>query len=87
MVDAEHRHRKTTQDAELRRLTGNAPSGRLEDFHAVNLVYEADVPGDQEPVVREQDGTTDAVQWVTIVDVTTGAVPVTDVVRFALALD
>ena len=68
-------------------LTGNAPSGRLEDFHAVNLVYEADVPGDQEPVVREQDGTTDAVQWVTIADVTTGAVPVTDVVRFALALD
>jgi 8-oxo-dGTP diphosphatase len=68
-------------------LTGNAPNGRLEDFHAVNLVYEADVPGDQDPVVREQDGTTDAVQWVTIADVMAGAVPVTDVVRFALALD
>jgi 8-oxo-dGTP diphosphatase len=68
-------------------LTGNAPDGRREDFHAVNLVYEADVPADQEPAVREVDGTTDAVDWVAVADIASGAVPVTDLVRFALALD
>ena len=68
-------------------VTGNAPDGRREDFHAVNLVYEADVPTDQQPVVREVDGTTDAVDWVAVADITSGVVPVTDLVRFALALD
>jgi 8-oxo-dGTP diphosphatase len=68
-------------------LTGNAPDGRHEDFHAVNLVYEAEVPDGQEPAVRELDGTTDAVGWVAVADITAGVVPVTDLVRFALALD
>jgi 8-oxo-dGTP diphosphatase len=68
-------------------LTGNAPDGRHEDFHAVNLVYEAHVPDGQEPAVRELDGTTDAVGWVAVADITAGVVPVTDLVRFALALE
>ena len=68
-------------------LTGNAPDGRREDFHAVNLLYEAEVPLDQEPVVQELDGTTDAVAWIGVVDIASGTVPVTDLVRFALALD
>jgi ADP-ribose pyrophosphatase YjhB (NUDIX family) len=68
-------------------LTGNAPDGRLEDFHAVNLVYEAEVPDDAEPVVREVDGTTDEVAWVSVADIASGDVPVTDLVRFALAFD
>jgi 8-oxo-dGTP diphosphatase len=68
-------------------LSGNAPDGRREDFHAVNLVYEAEVPADQEPAVRELDGTTDAVAWVPVSDIESGVVPVTDLVRFALALD
>jgi 8-oxo-dGTP diphosphatase len=68
-------------------LTGNAPDGRLEDFHAVNIVYEAEVPLDQEPAVQELDGTTDAVAWVGVADIASGMVPVTDLVRFALALD
>lgn len=68
-------------------LTGNAPDGRREDFHAVNLVYAAEVPVDQEPWVREVDGTTDAAEWIAVADVDSGAVPVTDLVRFALALD
>jgi ADP-ribose pyrophosphatase YjhB (NUDIX family) len=72
---------------EDKHLTGNAPDGRLEDFHAVNLVYEAEVPADREPQVQEVDGTTDAVAWVPVADITSGAVPVTEVVRFALALD
>jgi 8-oxo-dGTP diphosphatase len=68
-------------------LTGNAPDGRREDFHAVNLVYEAEVPLDAEPAVQEVDGTTDAVQWVAVSDIDSGVLPVTDLVRFALALD
>jgi ADP-ribose pyrophosphatase YjhB (NUDIX family) len=68
-------------------LTANAPDGRLEDFHAVNLVYEAEVPDDAEPVVREVDGTTDEVAWVSVADIASGTVPVTDLVRFALAFD
>jgi 8-oxo-dGTP diphosphatase len=68
-------------------LTGNAPDGRREDFHAVNLVYAAEVPDGLEPLVREVDGTTDAVDWIALADVTAGRVPVTDLVRFALALD
>ena len=38
-------------------------------------------------MVREVDGTTDAVEWVAVADIASGAVPVTDLVRFALALD
>jgi 8-oxo-dGTP diphosphatase len=68
-------------------LTGNAPDGRLEDFHAVNLVYEAEVDPGGDPVVQEVDGTTDAVQWVPLADIASGDVDVTELVRFALALD
>ena len=68
-------------------LTGNAPDGRLEDFHAVNLVYEATVPADADPRVTEVDGTTDAVAWVAVADIASGEVPVTELVRFALAFD
>jgi 8-oxo-dGTP diphosphatase len=68
-------------------LTGNAPDGRREDFHAVNLVYEAQVPDGQEPEVREVGGTTDAVGWIAVADIAAGVVPVTELVRFALALD
>jgi 8-oxo-dGTP diphosphatase len=68
-------------------LTGNAPGGRLEDFHAVNIVYEATVPDDEEPTVHEVAGTTDAVDWISLDDIASGEVPVTDLVRFALALD
>jgi 8-oxo-dGTP diphosphatase len=69
------------------RLTGNAPDGRLEDFHAVNIVYEAEVSSDGQPKVREVDGTTDAVEWIPVGDIASGVAPVTDLVRFALALD
>ncbi|HET7682752.1 MAG TPA: NUDIX domain-containing protein [Marmoricola sp.] len=67
-------------------ITGNAPDGRFEDFHAVNLVYAAEVADDAEPRVVEVDGTTDAVAWLPIADIEAGLVPVTDIVRYALAL-
>ncbi|SDD33762.1 NUDIX hydrolase [Nocardioides lianchengensis] len=64
---------------------GTAPSGRHEDFHAVHLVFAATVPVDAEPRVTEADGTTDAVAWVPVADVSSGAVDALDVVRAGLA--
>lgn len=66
-------------------LTGTAPNGRHEDFHAVNLIFAVTVPHDAVPQVLETDGTTDEVAWIRVADITSGAVGVTDVVRHALA--
>ena len=46
---------------------GTAPSGRREDFHALQIVFAADV-GEGEPRVLESGGTTDATQWVALAD-------------------
>jgi len=42
---------------------GTAPSGRREDFHALQIVFDAAVE-DGEPRVVESGGTTDAAAWV-----------------------
>lgn len=65
-------------------FSGTAPSGRFEDFHGVHLVFAVTVPEAAEPRVAETEGTTDAVAWVPIADVESGAVAVLDVVRHAL---
>ena len=65
-------------------FSGTAPSGRHEDFHAVHLVFEAEVEPGAEPRVVEVGGTTDAVAWVPLAEVDTEARPVLDVVRHAL---
>lgn len=65
-------------------LTGTAPNGRHEDFHAVNLIFAVTVPDDAVPRVLETDGTTDEVAWVDVADIASGAVQVTEVVRHAL---
>ena len=64
-------------------FSGQAPSGRIEDYHGVHLLFAATV-GEGEPRVAEVDGTTDAVAWVPVADVASGAVEVLDVVRYAL---
>lgn len=64
---------------------GTAPSGRNEDFHAVHLIFEAEV-GDEEPRVVEVDGTTDAVEWVPLGEVVQDSRPVLEVVHHALAV-
>lgn len=64
-------------------FSGTAPSGRIEDFHGVHLLYRARV-ADGEPRVVEEDGTTDAVAWVDVADVVGGTVPVLDLVHHAL---
>lgn len=46
-----------------RHWVGRAPSGRLEDFHAVRLVYRATCPSPTDPVVHDVDGTTAASAW------------------------
>ncbi len=44
---------------------GKAPSGRVEDYHVVRLVYRAECRDPTDPVVHEVGGTTDAARWVT----------------------
>lgn len=63
-------------------FAGTAPSGRIEDYHGVHLVFRAAVD-DGEPRVLEQDGTTDAVAWVSVGDIDSGAVDVLELVRWA----
>ena len=67
------------------RVRGTAPSGRDEELHSVGIVYAASVLPGAEPRVVEVDGTTDAVAWVALADVESGAVPVVGTVRAALA--
>lgn len=43
---------------------GESPSGQLEDFHAVRLIYAAACPEPTDPVVNDVGGTTAAAQWV-----------------------
>ncbi len=64
-------------------VRGTAPHGRDEELQAVGLVYAATAPADAELVV-EEGGTTDAVAWVPVREIVSGAVPVVDVVRAAL---
>ena len=46
-----------------RHWVGRAPNGRLEDFHAVRLVYRAMCPHPTDPVVHDAHGTTSAAAW------------------------
>lgn len=66
-------------------FSGTAPSGRIEDFHGVHLVYRATV-ADGEPAVVEQDGTTDAAAWVDVDEVAGGRVAVLELVEHVLGL-
>jgi ADP-ribose pyrophosphatase YjhB (NUDIX family) len=63
---------------------GTAPSGRREDFHALQLVFDASVSAG-EPAVQEVDGTTDAAAWVSVSTLRDDPYPIRDVVRSALA--
>lgn len=61
-------------------FTGNAPHGRLEDFHGIRLIYDGEVPGDVTPQVTEVGGSTDRVAWVPLADIpalrVSGVVPI-----------
>ena len=64
---------------------GTAPSGRREDFHTVQIVFEAEVPGREPPRVVEVGGTSDAAAWVPLAELDTDAYPLRPNVRAALA--
>ena len=51
-------------DIHTQHWVGRAPSGRLEDFHAVRIIYTAHCPSPTEPVVHDIGGSTAAVRWV-----------------------
>ncbi len=66
------------------RVRGTAPSGRDEELHAIGVVFRAEVVEEPAELVTEVGGTTDAVAWVPVADVESGAVPVVPIVRTAL---
>ncbi|HLT61109.1 MAG TPA: NUDIX domain-containing protein [Microlunatus sp.] len=43
---------------------GRSPHGRLEDFHAVRLIFRARCAEPGEPVVHDVDGTTASARWI-----------------------
>ena len=65
-------------------FTGRAPSGRLEDFHAIQLIYAGEVPAGAAPHVVEEGGSTDAVAWVPLARA--GQLRLTNPARIALRL-
>jgi 8-oxo-dGTP pyrophosphatase MutT (NUDIX family)/predicted HAD superfamily Cof-like phosphohydrolase len=67
-------------------FTGRSPNGTLEDFHGVHLIFEASTPTPDAPLrILEEDGTTDAVEWVDRTAIDGGDIPMLDVVRAGLA--
>jgi 8-oxo-dGTP diphosphatase len=66
-------------------FSGTAPSGRLEDYHGIHLLFAAEVAAG-EPKVLEVGGTTDDARWVPVAEIESGTVEVLDVVRHALGL-
>lgn len=73
-------------DVGSRHFVGTAPDGVLEDFHAVRLLFAGELPLDApSPRVVELDGTTAAVAWVPLEEVTSGERTVVQTVRDALA--
>jgi 8-oxo-dGTP diphosphatase len=66
-------------------FTGVAPSGRLEDYHSVGLIFRATCGSSENPRVLEEDGTTDEAAWLSLDDVSTGLVALGPSTRAALA--
>ncbi|CAA9380013.1 MAG: MutT-like domain protein [uncultured Nocardioides sp.] len=66
-------------------FSGQSPTGRVEDYHGVHLIFAGRV-GEGDPHVAEVDGTTDAAAWVPVADVEAGSVTVLELVRHALGL-
>jgi 8-oxo-dGTP diphosphatase len=56
-------------DIHTQHWIGRAPSGRLEDFHAVRIVFTAICPAPTDPVVHDIGGSTAAVRWVEPADI------------------
>lgn len=66
-----------------RHWVGRAPSGRVEDFHAVRLFHTAHCPEPTDPVVLDVGGSTSAARWVPETELT--SLPLASSVPEALA--
>ncbi len=62
-----------------RQFVGTAPSGQLEDFHQLQIVYRVTVAHKREPVVHEVGGSTDHAAWVPLAELDT--IPLTESAR------
>jgi hypothetical protein len=51
-------------DIHTQHWVGRAPSGRLEDFHAVRIIFTAHCTSPTDPVVHDVGGSTADVRWV-----------------------
>lgn len=74
-------------DVHSRHFTGARPDGRVEDFHGVGLIFDAEVLPEsraQQPRVVEVDGTTRAVAFVAAGEL--AALPLSSTARHALSL-
>jgi 8-oxo-dGTP diphosphatase len=71
-------------DVDSVHFTGRSPSGVLEDYHAVRLVFAGTVDATLEPQVQELNGSTMAAAWVPLAAVGR-EVPVSELVRAGLA--
>jgi 8-oxo-dGTP diphosphatase len=69
-------------DIGSRHFVGRAPDGRLEDFHALRLIYAGSVPVDFPPEVIEVDGSTDLAAWIPVPEL--GRISTAPTVREAL---
>ncbi|MFC7491413.1 MULTISPECIES: NUDIX hydrolase [unclassified Knoellia] len=67
-----------------RHWVGRAPSGRVEDFHAVRLFHTAHCPQPTDPVVLDVGGSTSAARWVSEADL--AGLPLASSVPEALAV-
>lgn len=59
-----------------RHWTGRAPSGRLEDYHAVSMLYRAQCPTPTQPMVHDVGGSTEKAAWIPLSELP--ALPVLD---------
>lgn len=73
-------------DVDSVHFTGHAPSGVLEDYHAVRLLFLGTVTDLAEPAVQEVDGSTMAASWLPLAEVRDGTHEVVELVRLALRL-
>ncbi len=64
----QHLTRPRLLEVQTSHWVGRAPSGRLEDFHAVRVVFAAECPEPTDPVVHDVGGSTDEVRWVPLED-------------------
>ncbi|WP_109473157.1 NUDIX domain-containing protein [Ornithinimicrobium cavernae] len=54
-----------------RHWTGRAPSGRLEDYHAVSAVYRGECPEPVPPVIHDVGGSTADARWIPVASLPT----------------